>query len=91
MPEEKVAQGSGLPEPEPTTTIDRVAPHSRVDVVAVEGGRRLVQRLASLGIVPGARLTVIRPRRPTLVRVGAARIAIGHTTIPAVHIARADR
>lgn len=49
----------------------------RVAVVRVEGGRRAVQRLAAIGVVPGAELTVMRPRGPALVRLGQTRIALG--------------
>jgi len=73
------------------TTIDRTERRSRVQVVHVRGGRRLVQRLAALGIVPGAVLTVLRPRGPALVALGGARIAIGHTALPAVQVERIAR
>ena len=69
-----------------STTIDRINRHQTVAVVGGDGSRRLVQRLAALGVVPGAELTVVRPRGPALVVLGGARIAIGRTAIPAVRV-----
>lgn len=61
----------------PARTLDQVQQGERVKVVRVSGGRRLVHRLSGLGIVPGAVLTVLRPRGPGLVSVNGTRVAIG--------------
>ena len=58
----------------------------RVRVVGVSGGRRLVHRLAALGVVPGAVLTVVRPSGPALIMVGGTRIAVGHTAAQAIEV-----
>ena len=55
-------------------------------VAGVVGGRRLIERLAALGLVPGARLTVERPRGPTLISLHGARIALGPTAAQAVAV-----
>ena len=67
-------------------TLDRTAHKDRVTVVGVSGQRRLVHRLAALGVVPGAVLTVVRPKGPALVAVGGARIAIGRTAARAIEV-----
>jgi Fe2+ transport system protein FeoA len=36
-----------------------------------------MMRLATLGVVPGVLLTVIKPHGPAIVSLGGARIAIG--------------
>lgn len=59
---------------------------ARVRVVGVSGGRRLVHRLAALGVVPGVVLTVIRPSGPALIMVGGARIAVGRTAAQAIEV-----
>ena len=55
-----------------------------VRIVDIAGSRRLVQRLASLGLVPGIDITVLRPTGPALVAFGGARIAIGRDAARAV-------
>lgn len=56
------------------TGVDR---HSKVRVLRVSGRPRLIQRLAALGVVPGAVLTVLKPHGPAVVSLGGARIALG--------------
>jgi ferrous iron transport protein A len=48
-------------------------------LVAVQGGRGLVQRLASMGLVRGGSLTLLRADRggPVLLDVRGTRIAVG--------------
>lgn len=58
-------------------SLDDVGRDATVRVVRVSGGRRLVHRLAALGVVPGAELRVVRPRSPALVSIGGGRVAIG--------------
>ena len=60
--------------------------HQRVRVIRVRGGRRLVQRLAALGIVPGVVVKVTRPRGPALIGVGNTRIAIGRGAAQAIEV-----
>ena len=67
-------------------TLDRVERSDQVRVVGVSGQRRLVHRLAALGVVPGAALTIVRPKGPALVMVGGARIAIGSTAAHAIEV-----
>jgi Fe2+ transport system protein FeoA len=73
-------------QPAGPSTIASARPHHRVRVVRVTGGRRLVQRLAALGIVPGAAITVDRNRGPALISVGHTRVAIGRQAAEAVEI-----
>jgi len=67
-------------------TIDAVSPGDRVRVTRVHGGRRLVHRLASLGIVPGSLITVTRPTGPSIITMGGARIAVGPQAAAAVEV-----
>jgi len=67
-------------------TLDHASRSERVRVVGVSGGRRLVHRLAALGVVPGAVLTVVRPSGPALIMVGGARIAVGRTAAQAIEV-----
>jgi ferrous iron transport protein A len=67
-------------------TLDDAVRSERVRVVGVSGGRRLVHRLAALGVVPGVVLTVIRPSGPALIMVGGARIAVGRTAAQAIEV-----
>ncbi len=57
-----------------------------VRVVRVGGGHRLVQRLAALGIVPGASIRVDRAAGPALIAVGHTRVAIGRQAARAVEV-----
>ncbi len=67
-------------------TLATVRSHRRVRVLRVVGGRRLVQRLAALGIVPGVSVTVDRASGPALVAVGDTRIAVGREAARAVEV-----
>lgn len=67
-------------------TLDHAARAERVRVVGVSGGRRLVHRLAALGVVPGVVLTVVRPSGPALIMVGGARIAVGRAAAEAIEV-----
>jgi len=60
-----------------------------VRVVRVVGGRRLVYRLAALGIVPGASITVDRTSGPALIAVGHSRVAIGRQAARAIEVEEA--
>lgn len=81
----------GHAEPAGTTsgarlTLADAVRQARVRVVSVSGGPRLLQRLAALGIVPGAVLVVLKPHGPTIVGLGGARIAIGRSAAAAVDV-----
>jgi Fe2+ transport system protein FeoA len=71
-------------------TLLGVRRHSRVRVTRVSGRPRLVQRLAALGVVPGATLTVLRPHGPAMVALGGARIAIGNSAAQSVEVEPAE-
>ena len=79
------SQGDSLP-----MTVATAPSQVPVVVVRVDGGRRLVRRLAALGIIPGASITVDRASRPALVTVGHTRIAVGRDVALAVEVAGAQ-
>jgi len=58
----------------------------RVRVVRVAGGHRLVRRLAALGIIPGASVTVERRADPAVVDVGYTRVAVDREVAAAVEV-----
>lgn len=60
--------------------------HDVVRVLNVSGRPRLVQRLAALGVVPGASMTVLKARGPAVVSLGGARIAVGRSAARSVEI-----
>ena len=64
---------------------------SRVRVARVSGRPRHIHRLAALGIVPGALLTVLKPHGPAIVSLGGARIAIGQNAADSIEIELAER
>ena len=47
-------------------------------------------RLAALGVVPGAEMTVLRPHGPALVALGEARVALGKHAAECVEVEVAD-
>ena len=50
---------------------------SRAMVTAIEGGEGVIERFASLGLVPGTRFKVMRGGSPMAVAVGETRLALG--------------
>lgn len=46
-------------------------------VKGVEGGECVIERLASLGLIPGATFRVIRTGSPMAMAVGETRLALG--------------
>ena len=50
---------------------------SRAMITAIEGGACVVERFASLGLVPGTRFKVVRGGSPMAVAVGETRLAFG--------------
>lgn len=73
-----------------TMTLATAARDSEVRVLQISGRPRLIQRLAALGVVPGARLTVVKPHGPAIVSLGGARIAIGRSAAGSIEIEAAD-
>jgi ferrous iron transport protein A len=67
-----------------TRALESVANGSRVRVVRVNGGRRLVHRLATLGLVPGSVVTVVRNRGPAIVSVHGTRMVVGRGAAQAI-------
>jgi len=67
-------------------TLDRVKRGSRVRVVRVRGGSRLIHRLAALGIVPGALVAVDRERGPAVLSLHGARVAVGRGAAMAIEV-----
>ena len=67
--------GYRLPGDSRRTVLD-VDRGASVRIVGVSGDRRLVHRLTALGLVPGARVTVIRPCGPGLVSINGTRVAL---------------
>jgi len=59
--------------------LSQVSNGSRVQLVAVHGGRGLTARLAAMGMVPGAEIEVIRSSTwgPVVVAVNQGRLALG--------------
>ena len=79
------SQGDSVP-----MTVATAPSQVPVVVVRIDGGRRLVRRLAALGIVPGASIKVDRSSRPALVTVGYTRIAVGRGVALSVQVAEAS-
>lgn len=50
---------------------------SRALVTAIDGTEGVVERFASLGVVPGTRFRVVRGGSPMAVAVGETRLALG--------------
>lgn len=71
-------------------TLDQATSGAAIRIVRVGGGRRLIHRLAALGIVPGATVTVTRPRGPAIVAVGGATVAIGREAARVIEIEEFD-
>ncbi|MEA1903116.1 MAG: FeoA domain-containing protein [Actinomycetota bacterium] len=72
-------------------TLDEARRDARVRVARITGGRRLVHRLAALGIVPGAELSVIRPRGPALISIGGAHVAVGRGEACSIEVEEVTR
>jgi len=71
-------------------TLDMVPSGRRARVVRVHGGRRLVHRLATLGLVPGSVVTVTRSRGPAIVLVRGTRMVVGRGAAMAIEMEEAD-
>ncbi len=62
-----------------STTLDQLKTGSRAYVVSVQGGRRMLARLATFGFVRGAEVQVVQNygAGPVIVQVHGARVALG--------------
>jgi len=78
-------------DPASPLTLDAVTGGTAVRVVRVGGERRTIHRLAALGLVPGATITVTRPRGPAIVSVGGARVAVGWQAARLIEVEEAAR
>ena len=67
------------------------AAESRVRVIDVSGTRKLVHRLAALGVVPGAEITVVRPGSPSLISIGGAKVALGENAAQLILVEKITR
>jgi ferrous iron transport protein A len=56
--------------------LDNLAPGSWAEVIDLSGTSVHLQRLAELGLRPGARLRMIQPGCPCLFQLGGARFSI---------------
>ena len=59
--------------------LSRVEPEKEVTLIDIKGGRGIRSKLYSMGLVPGATLTVLNQNRsgPIMVAVKDSRLAIG--------------
>ena len=70
--------------------LSKAARRARVRVVRVaRRSPRTTHRLAALGVVPGAELTVLRAHGPAIVALGGARVALGRSAAECVEVERA--
>jgi ferrous iron transport protein A len=62
------------------------------DVLAVRGGRGLVQRLSDMGLTPSTKVKVIKscPPGPMLVQVRDARVALGRGITMKIFVSRVE-
>lgn len=69
-----------------------VAPQESVKVVGIRAGRCLTQRLADMGLTPGASLTVISGLMsgPVIIELRGSRVALGHGVAHKIMVQRAD-
>ena len=59
---------------------------ARLLVASVEGGSGVVERLASLGLVPGATFRVMSAGSPMAVAIGETRLALGRDWADALRV-----
>ncbi len=69
-----------------TWTITEAPRRAALRVVGVGGGPHVVHRLASLGVVPGAQLSVLQRRGVLIIGIGDGRIALGQEAAAAVTV-----
>jgi ferrous iron transport protein A len=63
----------------PACPLDRVSSRESGCIVSLNGGRGFVSRLAALGFVPGAHISMVQNygRGPLIVLIQQARVALG--------------
>jgi len=63
----------------PGIPLAMVRPGCRTKLVAVRGGRGMVQRLAAMGLVPGAEIEVVSTNGagPMVIKVMESRVVLG--------------
>lgn len=73
-----------------TTSLVALPPGSRARVASLAGGREFKHRLASLGIIPGAELTLCRGARvgPVVVEVRGGQFILGRGMAQRVFVKR---
>jgi Fe2+ transport system protein FeoA len=74
------------PPPPPPVAARHLASGARAVITRVIGAGSLVERLAALGLVPGAPLRVVSAGSPMAVAVGASRVALGEEWALAVQV-----
>jgi Fe2+ transport system protein FeoA len=69
-----------------------VAPQESVTVVNVRAGRGLTQRLADMGLTPGASLKKVSDftSGPLIIELRGSRVALGHGVAQKIMVKRAD-
>ena len=74
-------------------SLSALATGQSAQVSRVTGGRFVVQRLAMLGIRPGVLVTLLHGpgRRGAVLRVGGARVALGHGVIESIQVVPQSR
>jgi len=82
--------GAPVAAPPGALTLAAAKRNSRVRVLRITGRPGLMQRLAALGVVPGALLTVVKAHGPAIVSLGGARIAIGRSAARSVEVEAAE-
>ncbi len=67
------------PTTKPAMPLLMLEPGHRATVTKVRGGRGFIHRLASMGILPGAAVSLVRggPGGPVIVQVCGSRVIIG--------------
>jgi ferrous iron transport protein A len=62
------------------TTLDKVYENRRSQVIDIQGGQRIRQRLGQMGIHPGDIITILRYgalRGPILIEIHGSQVALG--------------
>ncbi len=70
--------------------LSAAAPRERVRLVGIYAGRRLVRRLADLGLTPGTEVTVWRASGPVVIVLQRCRIVLGRGAARAVIVESAE-
>lgn len=71
---------SDLPPPGPVLPLDRMTSGESGEIVRVHGGHGVIRRLAELGLVPGAHVTIAGDAGgwgPVLVKMNGTKIGLG--------------